>query len=71
VQLFGSPLTAQLQLGVDELLEDSDPVDITIGLVGYGAGMAISVLGNWPTGPVIVWMLAAAALAAALTRRMA
>ena len=42
-----------------------------IGLVGYGAGMAISVLGNWPTGPVIVWMLAAAALAAALTRRMA
>ena len=37
-----------------------------IGLVGYGAGMALSVLGNWPTGPVVVWMLAAAALAAAL-----
>ncbi len=42
-----------------------------IGLVGYGAGMAVSVLGNWPTGPVIVWMLAAASLAASLATRLA
>ena len=46
-------------------------VGYLIGLVGYGAGMALSVVGNWPTGPVIVWMLAATAWAAALLTRLA
>jgi len=37
-----------------------------IGIAGYATGIAVSALFDLPTGAVIVWALAAAALAAAL-----
>ena len=30
-----------------------------VGLAGYAVGISLSVLFDWPTGPVTVWSLAA------------
>jgi zinc/manganese transport system permease protein len=35
------------------------PAAWAVGLAGYAAGISLSVLFDWPTGPVIVWSLAA------------
>ncbi len=35
----------------------------SVGLAGYVTGIALSVLFDWPTGPVIVWSLAALGVA--------
>jgi zinc/manganese transport system permease protein len=40
-----------------------------IGLAGYGLGVALSALLDWPTGAVVVWSLSACALVAFLLRR--
>ncbi len=40
-----------------------------IGASGYAAGLAVSAVTDWPSGPAIVWTMALAALVVAVLRR--
>jgi zinc/manganese transport system permease protein len=52
-------------LAVRRLVKGALPAAYLIGVAGYGVGLAASAVLDLPSGPVVVWTLAACAVAAA------